>query len=98
VVHLKQHPGNRLVTAHLCQPRCAFMTWTSCLQIACYTHSCCSALQRLMAAFVVAWREVKKAQEAAAAEEAELFKTKTHAADIPTEEVRVPDPPEGVYL
>lgn len=44
-----------------------------------------------MAAFVVAWREVKEAQEAAAAEEAELFKTKTHAADIPTEEVRVPD-------
>jgi hypothetical protein len=50
-------------------------------------RSCCCALQRLMAAFVVAWREVKEAQEAAAAEEAELFKTKTHAADIPTEEV-----------
>jgi hypothetical protein len=40
-----------------------------------------------MAAFVVAWREVKAAQEAAAAEEAEVYKTKTHAADIPTEEV-----------
>lgn len=47
-----------------------------------------------MAAFVVAWREVKEAQEAAAAEEAELFKTKTHAADIPTEEVSTLSSPD----
>lgn len=45
-------------------------------------------LQRLLAAFVAAWREVKAAQEAKAAEEAALFKTKTRSTDIATEEVR----------
>ncbi len=45
-------------------------------------------LQLLLAAFVAAWREVKASQEAKAAEEAELFKTKTRSTDIATEEVR----------
>ena len=42
----------------------------------------------VLGAMVGAWEELKAAQEAAAAQEAELFRTKARATTILTEEVR----------